>query len=286
MRTIMVATDLSVRSDRALRRATLLARQHGARIMLLHVVEESLPASQQAENRDKARHLLDRTAETMHAVDTVLTEVRVVVGTPFSAIVEEVEQHKPDLLVMGPCDTQALKTVFVGTTAERVLRSVSCPVLMAKGVPAQAYRHVMQTTDLSDGAQSALKLFAGLRFADTAHQTVLHVFDALSVRRVGLYAPSQAEVDFNLSRESAAARQALADAMAQAGAGRPELLVRNLETTAAQDILTIAEEIGADLLVISTRGRSGLAKLMLGSVAEQVLKIANIDVLAVPPAAA
>ncbi|UYV38299.1 universal stress protein [Rhodobacteraceae bacterium D3-12] len=151
MKMIMVATDFSERSDRALRRATLLARQFEAKLHLVHVVDDDQPKRVVDTEHDQASKLLRQLAETIRNVDGVSCDIRVMLASPFAGIVRAAKELGPDLLVMGPHRRQVLSDVFIGTTVERTIRSVACPVLMVNATPAGRYKCVLQTTDLSEG---------------------------------------------------------------------------------------------------------------------------------------
>lgn len=107
MKTIMVATDFSERSDRALRRATLLARQFGASSALIHVVDDDQPRRIVDSERDEAEQLLRRMAATLGDVDGVGCEARVILASPFAGIVKAVEEGPPIFwssgLIAGMC---------------------------------------------------------------------------------------------------------------------------------------------------------------------------------------
>jgi len=122
VKTLMVATDFSERSDRALRRATLLARQSGAFLSLVHVVDDDQPARIVAVERMEAERLLAELAQTVRQADGIPCEAEVILADPFEGIVRAVVAKGPDLLVIGPHRRQVLRDVFVGTTAERTLR--------------------------------------------------------------------------------------------------------------------------------------------------------------------
>jgi len=77
------------------------------------------------------------------------------------------------------------------------------------------------------------------------------------------------------------ARQHLSAFMTQIGMGQAEKIVRHEETTVANEILKSAEALKADLIVVSTQGKGAVARSVMGSVAQQVLKEATIDVMAV-----
>ncbi|MBW8319646.1 MAG: universal stress protein, partial [Rhizobium sp.] len=132
----MVATDFSERSDRALRRATLLARQTGASITLVTAVDEDKPRRLVDEEKREAEALLREMSATVRNVDGVPCEARVVLAEPSQAIVQTASESRPDLLVIGPHRRQLFRDIFVGTTAERTIRNAPCPVLMVNATPA------------------------------------------------------------------------------------------------------------------------------------------------------
>jgi len=283
MKTIMVATDFSERSDRALRRATFLARQFEAAILLVHVVDDDQPRRIVDAERDEATTLLRQMAATLRDLDGVSCETRIILASPFVGIAQAVADTAPDLLVIGPHRRQVLRDVFVGTTAERTIRSVDCPVLMVNATPAGQYRHVLQTTDLSDGSRNALLRFQALGLADHARMSLLHVFDAPALRLAFSHSIPQDDQTYYLEDEQRDAARDLALFLSSTDLGRPRQIVRHEATSAPHEILKVAGEKQADLIVMSTHGRSGLAKMLIGSVTEQVLRTAQIDVLAIPP---
>ena len=94
--------------------------------------------------------------------------------------------------------------------------------------------------------------------------------------------PNDGREDY-LQDERTTALRSLSEFMASIGTERAEQIVRHDETTTANEILKVAVELKADLIVVSTRGKVGLARMVLGSVTEQVLRTSPVDVLAVPP---
>ena len=283
MKTIMVATDFSERSDRALPRATLLARQFESAILLVHVVDDDQPRRIVDAERDEATTLLRQMAATLSDVDGVTTETRVILASPFVGIAQAVKDVTPDLLVIGPHRRQVLRDVFVGTTAERTIRSVDCPVLMVNATPAGHYRHVLQTTDVSDGSRDALLRFQALGLVDRARTSLLHVFDAPALRLAFSHSIPQDDQKHYLEDEQRDASLDLARFLSSTDLGHLRPIVRYEASPTPNEILKAAGEEQADLIVMSTHGRSGLAKMFIGSVTEQVLRTAQTDVLAIPP---
>lgn len=283
MKHIMVATDFSERSDRALRRATLLARQSGASITLVTAVDEDRPRRLVEEEKREAEVLLREMSATVRNVDGVPCDARVVLAEPSQAIVQAASEAGPDLLVIGPHRRQLFRDIFVGTTAERTIRNAPCPVLMVNATPAGAYRHVLLTTDLSDGSWDAVTSYRKLQLADRLPHSMLYVFDAPMLRLAMTSDVTEREKRLYIEEEWRKASIALSNFITSIQIEPVASLLRYQETTAKDEILAAAAEIPADLIVLATHGRRGLEKLLLGSVTEKVLRDSSIDVLAVPP---
>jgi len=146
------------------------------------------------------------------------------------------------------------------------------------------FSHILLTSDLSDEALRAFAPVAELARQSGAKLTLLHVAQEIPAVPYGApLAPPLVQPDMEELRE--AARQQLA---AQARMLGDELEVeahvavgRDLGATVAR----CAEELGADLIALSTHGRSGFRRLVLGSIAEEILRHASTPVLCFPRAA-
>ncbi|MFP1630980.1 universal stress protein [Zhengella sp. ZM62] len=282
MKKILVATDFSERSDRALRRATLLARQFGAEILLVHVVDDDQPRRIVEAERAEASTLLTQMAATLRDVDGVPCEALVPVASPFLGIVQAALDTSPDLLVIGSHRRQVLRDVFIGTTAERIIRSVERPVLMVNAPPASLYKHILATTDLSDRSKHALEHFYDLGIHDNSLNSIIYIFDVPALRLSFSHSISKDDKNNYMEDEKRGATAALATFVASLNRGTVRQILRHEATTTQNEILNAAAEQQADLIVISTHGQGGLAKLLLGSVTEQVLRSSPIDVLTIP----
>jgi len=284
MQRIMFATDFSERSDRALRRAVMLARDTGARLETVHVVDDDRPRRIVEQEAAEARQLIDGLARSLRETDGIDCEARIVLADPFAGIVQAVAASAPDLLVIGPHRRQLLRDVFVGTTAERTIRSVGCPVLMVNGPPVAPYRHVLLTTDLSEASRAALERFAALDLCRTCDLTLLHVFGAPALKLAMSDTMPVEDCDAYLGDLRQEAIREVSALAAGLPGPRATALARPQDTAVAHEVLDAAEELSADLVVLSTQGRNALTRLLLGSVTEAVLKAAPVDVLAMPAA--
>lgn len=285
MKKIILATDFSERSDRALRRATLLARQFGCSVLIVHVIDDDPPRRIVDSERDAASALLRELRSTLQRIDGISCETRVVLADPFAGIARAAEEETPDLIVIGPHRRRALRDVFVGTTAERTIRSVACPVLMVNAPPVGPYGHVMLTTDMSEGAERAANVCRALGISRGARVSILHVFDAPSLHLVMSHTLPADERQAYLEDERKQASRDLAAFVSSVDWRPIRQDVRQVRNSPAEEILAAAKEGSADLVVVGTHGGSGLDRFFLGSVAEAVLRRADCDVLAVPPAA-
>lgn len=261
---ILVATDFSTRSDRAMRRATLLAKDIGARLALAHVVDDDQPTRIVQAERSAAEAVLEEHLRTLRKADGLECDSRLVQGDPFEGIAQAADDLGADLVIIGPHRRQALKDIFIGTTAERTIRNSRRPVLMTNGIPAGSYRHVLIAVDLSECSADAVRALLNLGFEREVAVSVVYVIDAIAVGE-------------------AQASQNLAAFLAPINFDPIRRIVKPKESLTAATINKAARECGADLLVVGTHGRTGVADLLLGSVAQEVLRTAIVDVLAVPP---
>ncbi|WP_298720148.1 universal stress protein [uncultured Ferrovibrio sp.] len=285
MKKILVATDFSPRSDRAIRRGVLLAKDFGASLTLLHVVDNDQPDRIVQAKREAATALLSEQAASLSQIDGISCDYSVFMDAPFAGIQQAVKTAAPDVLLIGPHRRQALRDIFVGTTAERTIRSKSAPVLMANGVPASGYRHALVAVDFSDCSRDAMRAVVALGLKARLAISVIHVLDNPAAGPMSKAPLTEAEArDYVMAEEKRAAGE-LTALVFDAGLAPAKELVRLNDRSAADIVCATAKEIGADLIVVGTHGRSGLSKLMLGSVAQEILSCAEVDVLAVPPRA-
>ncbi|MEK6718384.1 MAG: universal stress protein [candidate division NC10 bacterium] len=150
---ILAPTDFSEHSDGALRHAAELARQFGAKLVLLHVVSnEALESISKAHVPphpvDKVYEDLDQETREQYAnhvppeVRKVLeTEVLVLPGVPFLEIVRAARLKGVDLIVMATHGRTGLSHALVGSVTEKVVRKAPCPVLSIRPVGVEAVAH-------------------------------------------------------------------------------------------------------------------------------------------------
>lgn len=283
MQSIVVATDFSERSDRAVRRAAELAKARDCRLVLLHVVDDDRPYRLLEIEQDAALMLLREAARPL-ADQGIAVEPLVLKGAPFSTISAMAGKAAADLIIVGAPRWQLLKNVFVGTTAERIIRQSTVPVLMVNAEPAAPYRHALVAVDLSDASHRAARRVATLGLDQRMAVSVLYLFDAPATGLMIRSATPIEEIRSYQQREAEKAGDDLRQFLKRTGLDTVDLILHQSDAPIPGSICAAADELKSDLIVLGTHGKSGAARLLLGSVAEGVLRAARQDVLIVPAA--
>lgn len=268
---VLLATDLSSRCDRALDRAAQLAKDWGARLVVLHVVEQPDDAVQGAAS-GMAAAALDRVRRDLGEAGAALdVEVRVETGDPAARIGEVARATGAGLIVTGVARDEPFGRTAPGSTVLRLGRQSSVPVLVVRARP-RPHAEVLVATDFSDSSRQALDTAAAL-FPDAA-LTLLHAYE---VPFSGLIDRQMLETRLH-GLEAEAFERFLED-MPAARRQRIRTVVEHQRPDRA--IAAYMRDRGVDLVVIGSHGRSAVFERMLGSVAAQVLACAPGDVLLV-----
>ena len=278
---ILAASDLSRRSTPAVGRAVQMAGWSGARLTVLHVVEEDRPPGMEAQERRGAEKFLTEQVTGFGTPDACEFVTRS--GDAFRVIAEEAETRKADVIVLGAHRRQVLRDVFTGTTAERVTRTASRPVLLANTTPTERWERVFIATDLSDTSAHAARTAHALGLLDGAEVTFLHAYAPVTRQMMTHAGIPPERVQAEAEREFQTTRREVARCLQTLGLGDLSYSARLIEGVGAEAIAGLVAQSRPDLLVIGTRGLSGVKRLFLGSVAQELMGNLEIDILAVPP---
>ena len=301
---VLVATDLSEGSDEALRQAHVWAVAAGGELIVCHIVPNALhnntlfPQQVQVEALnlieqerlaepaliEQVRQVTGRGGDKIGASDkdTADDAFTVVIenGAPDAGIVDAAELQSAGLLVVGAGSPAGIPDSLLGNVSDRVVRYAHCPVLVARTQPRSG--RILVATDFSARATPAVDTGAEAARLLAAKVTLLHVIDVEPSLLVGVgvaFGSSPAvmppDVMVEVKREADATLQGLMERHAIDGDHRVAA------GDAAQAIVHVAREIEADLIIMGTSGRTGLARLALGSTAEEVSSRAPCSVLVV-----
>jgi nucleotide-binding universal stress UspA family protein len=281
---ILWPTDLSQGSEWAFPHAAALADWHDAELHILHVQEpgaatqESFPLS-----RGTLGNLIDSVGSPPQPFDLDDLDLRQeqVDGTaPGEDIVSYVEGEEIDLVVMGTHGRRGLQRLLIGSVAEEVLRTAPCPVLTVRAGDEQPsawnVRNILAPVDFSDASLQAVKHTKELALTYGAQITLLHAVE--EVMYPSAYGLEMADVPGPEVIDRV--ENGLAE-LAREEIGYEHVVVDSAIGYAPSTILDYAEDNDVDLIVIATHGRSGIERLLLGSVTERVVRRASVPVFVV-----
>lgn len=210
-------------------------------------------------------------------------------GAAFEEICATAREQDVDLIVIATHGYTGYKRMFLGSTAERVVQHSPCPVLVVRlhaghwnGSTTPRSRtgfrltRILAPTDFSDCSQQAFDYAAQLARDFKAELRLVHVINPHAYP----FGDEHLALDAaQLRREAAEAAQRQMRAMATKSKVRYS--VRVIDGWPSVEICDAANE-DVDLIVISTHGRTGLAHVLIGSVAERVVRHARCPVLVIP----
>jgi nucleotide-binding universal stress UspA family protein len=201
------------------------------------------------------------------------------IGIPYAEIVRRAEAWHADLIVVGSQGRTGVTRALLGSVAEHVVRVAHCPVLVSR--PLRGSGVVMAATDLSDPSLPAVAAAAEEARQRGATLTVVHAMEStLAAYGAPAAALFGSSVPLPSPDEQKQVRDWLAtvlgDAIRGFGAEGEPLVV---EGGVVASVVRAVEERRADLLVIGTHGRTGLSRLLLGSVAEKLVRLVDCSVL-------
>jgi nucleotide-binding universal stress UspA family protein len=266
LQNLLVCTDGSPASEGAVNAAIKLGTLTAARVCLLGVINSpavygnipAIPELLSALEEQALQRLHGYQEQAARAGVTVESAVATGISVA-EAILDEARARKPDWLIMGRKGLTGLDRLLMGSVTKQVIGQSPCPVLV---VPRQArpeFRKIMVAHDGSVFGEAAWR--ETIPLAAKAHSEVI----AVSVAR-----------DKSRQADCHIALQHLEASAARHGISLQSLF---LEGRPFEQIIQAAEEEKVDLIVLGSHGRSGLARLLMGSVAERVTATVTCPVL-------
>ncbi len=282
---ILLATDGSDHTRRAAAYVRTLADRFDAEVHVLAVADVD-SVSVAFDTGGVEQVVIERlngrceewVATTGEFVDAAETAVHT--GTPREAVLDYAAEHDVDLLAMGTHGRTGIRRYAIGSVTEHVLRRAAAPVLTARAdEPADGgeVARVLVPTDGSEATDAAVDHAVAVAGACGAALRILSVVDTRALAAQSDLAPSNAVVE-SLEERSERAVSEAAERCVEAGLSAETATARG---PPSQAICADAAEHDADLVVMGTRGRSGLDRVLLGSVTERTVRHAPVPVMAV-----
>lgn len=300
-RDMLIPLDGSHLAEAALPFGAQLARRAHARLhlMLAHEPMGALvgmgdlvvpPPELDEGGRERERAYLGRTAEALRAESGMPVGFREAAGAPGPEICEEASRIEADLVIMATHGRGTFRRMWLGSVSDYVIRHMAVPVLLVPPRPdgttnpETAIRRILVGLDLSRDAEAILEPVAGLAQLHGASVTLMHVAEIIFevgkltgstpvVTNSGLLEATRAEAELQLER--------VAKRMRERGVMVETRVVTGIN--AAGGLLEALVHDRFDLVALTTHGRSGLRRLLLGSVADKVIRGATTPVLVLRP---
>ena len=270
IRKILIAHDLSRRSSVALERAAQLAGQTGAALEILHVVEDDLPVPVIERRTAEARTVICDDLSALPEPAMGKAETVVLVGKDYTDILGRAEKCGADLIVLGVHREDALRSVVIGTTAERIIGFGSRPVLVVKKLPVGSYSRPMVAVDFSASARQAA------RFAfELLPEAEIRLVHALAMTGDGGQPRKKAAEQMEKMRSELGAKVP----STRGHAAPTQLVIRHGSPIAV--IRDAVKDYEADLLVVGAQRRPGLTRTLIGEIPEDLLARPPCDLLVV-----
>jgi nucleotide-binding universal stress UspA family protein len=241
------------------------------------VLSRDLGAAVTVSAIETLREVVQRLGSSVRSVDGSVLR-----GRAASVIVDDAREFRADLVIVGSRGHGAIATLLLGSVSSEVVDHAPCPVLVARG---RSLTRAVFATDDSPSAQAAEAILARWPIFASLPIHVLSVAEVVHPWTTGI-APSMygqvLDADAAELRESKAQHeQVAADAAGRLWDSGRRVDSEMRDGDPAGQIIAAAEKRGADLIVLGSRGRTGLTRLLLGSVARNVLSGSTASVLVV-----
>jgi nucleotide-binding universal stress UspA family protein len=293
---ILCPVDFSEFGTRALERAVRLGKWFDARVEVLHVIPFAMPAGAglpymaiplEATRAQRERAILalgDLVAPYLS--EGVPIETKVLEGDPWRVIRDEAAAIPADLLVMGTHGRSGFEHLLLGSVTEKVLRRAPCPVVTVGEVPPHPragppFRRILCAADLTPASAHTLDMGLAMASENDAAVTLLHVVEALPERTEGKLYLAVPEIGPLRHELMAQARAQLHKAVPVEARDFCTVTERVEAGAAWSEILRVAEELDADLIVLGAHTRGVLGRMFFGSTSSHVVRRAACPVLVI-----
>jgi nucleotide-binding universal stress UspA family protein len=298
LKNILVPTDFSDESLKAVHYGSAFARRFSATLLLLHVVPpapvfagfEAVPLV--ADDPDILKNSEEHLAQfaTKHIPMGAAVTQLVRFGSPFEEIVSIGKARNIDLIVVSTHGHTGIKRVAFGSTAERIINRAGCPVLVVREKEREfvsgqqppfdnaiRINRILVAIDFSDSSRKALQYAIGFAKQFDSSVTCVHILNVP-------YGAGEAGIAVELETFQKAfhvdAEKKMAALLKETGASvETEKIIRT--GGPYHEVIKVADERQIDLIVTGTHARTGVGHFLLGSTAERIVRHAHCSVLVV-----
>jgi nucleotide-binding universal stress UspA family protein len=281
---LLLATDSSEFSEGAIREAIRMAKRCGSKLTAISVIETNpefeSTAPQVLEKMEKEVRGHLNSVQSRAKQEGVACEIAVHEGEDsYKYIVDEAVAQKSTMIIMGRRGKKGFRRLVMGSTTSWTIGHAPCSVLVVPRNAQVDFKSIVVATDGSPHSAVAASEAIGIAKRNSAKLTVIAVvpadiamptdIDFAAIQREKLADQEMQVAEKNARAVKDAAQKAGVDAQAFVMSGKP-----------ADAIIEIAKDKAADLVVVGSHGRTGLDRLLMGSVAERVIVLSSCAVLA------
>ncbi len=281
--------DFSDITNVVLRVVKTIAQAHGGEVVLFHAVSpaiyipypeslsvdvvdikllQEIEENKKKEAEEKLRGLLDflKPVPSRYVVD---------VGDPRDLILEAEEKESPDLVVIGSHKKGLVEKILIGSTAEKIVKHSKKPILVIKGSEPTFTKRVLIAYDFSKTAEKALDFSLNFLKPFKVKVDILHIDEPIDipvVEKIG-------EAIYEKYREEKKNYvEKLKDRFSSAGFEVSASFMRDRDPAEAI-VEYVKKNPDIELLIMGSRGLSGLKRILLGSTSTEVFKKVDIPIL-------
>lgn len=290
---VLCAIDLGRNWHTIVEQALRHARPAGAGLHLVYALEPPGTALSRLFDSDEARaeqkrHCRTLERETLNQAreafgDEVPITVAVRPGLAAALVLKEAERLGAGLIVVGAGEWDGWNRLFVGSTADRLVRHAHVPVLIASPHPPKPIKRILVPTDLDRADEGAVRVASRIATREKARVSVLHAYGLPSMQH--RYMGNLADLRREVKREARESFAEYVDGIVLAEDARPlhRLLIANTDEERPSDaIIETCERLHIDLIVMALGGISMLQSVVIGAVAERLIRDLPCDLLALP----
>ncbi len=285
----LVPVDFSEITNVVLRVVKRIISAHGGEVILFHTVSPAIyipyPESLSVDVIDvkilqeieeaKKREAEDRLRGFLEFLQPVRTRLVVDVGDPRDLILEMEEKEKPDLVVIGSHKKGLVEKILIGSTAEKIVKHSVKPVLVIKGSEPTFSGKVLIAYDFSRTAEKTIEFALDFLKPFNVRVELLHIEESIEipvVERIG-------EAIYEKYREEKRKYMVSLKERFEREGFRVETSFAEGEDPAEEIVNHIQRDSDIELVIMGSRGLSGLKRIILGSTSTKVLRKVEIPIL-------
>ncbi|MBT8037882.1 MAG: universal stress protein [Verrucomicrobiae bacterium] len=286
----LVGIDYSDNGVNALREAARVAHWNQGNLHGLHIIEdEVISLFREQKDFDELKVMHTALTHLKEYVEDILgpdhsCQCRLRVGHPFHEMLDEIQSRQADLLVLGSRGLSEKTLHNVGSLAQRCVRKAPTHVLLVRQKQDSPYQNIIACTDFSNTANRAAQIAADMAIQDGASLELVHFYTypiyPYGDVRLDLD-PAPGFIDSLMDNQ----KKKLNHLANKLQASHPSLDIKTsiVEDSISHAIGNYIKDSKVDLVVLGTRGRTGLKSLFLGTKAEKIIRVTPCSILAVKP---